>query len=252
MLGVITLSSATPSKNIVQPITNSEPVSHQLWDQLLKKHVGSDGFVDYRGFLQDKQALNRYLDLLASNHPDEKTWSREAQMAYWINAYNAYTVKLIVDHYPVSSIKEIRRGIAFVNSVWDIKFIEIGDQTYDLNNIEHGILRKNFKDARIHAAVNCASYSCPKLRNEAYTAAKLDQQLEDAMRTFVNDPVRNKVAAGQAEISAIFNWFGGDFKRSAGSVREFINQYAKVKLAPDGKISYRDYDWSLNEAKPGS
>jgi len=173
--------------------TLKRPVSHQLWDSLLKKHVRPDGFVDYPGFVQDSAELNRYLTLLASTHPDEHTWSREEQMVYWINAYNAFTVKMIVNAYPVSSIKDIRRGIPFVNSVWDIKFIHLGGETYDLDNIEHGILRKKFDDARIHAAINCTSFSCPRLRAEAYTAEKLEDQLDDAMRTFINDPLRNGV-----------------------------------------------------------
>ena len=141
------------------------------------------------------------------------------------------------------------RGIAFVNSVWDIKFIKIQKYTYDLNNIEHNILRPVFKDARIHAAVNCASYSCPKLLNEAYTAQDLENQLDKSMRNFVNDPLRNQITAENARISEIFKWFKGDFERDAGSVREYLNRYSKVKLTDKTDISHLDYQWSLNEAK---
>ncbi len=158
-------------------------------------------------------------------------------------------MKLIVDHYPVSSIKDIKNRIPFVNSVWDIKFINIQGQEFDLNAIEHGILRKNFLDGRIHAAINCASYSCPRLRDEAFYADRLESQLENAMRIFVNDPLRNKVGTDRAEISKIFSWFGSDFKKDAGSVRDFINRYASEPLNPNGKISHLDYDWSLNKAK---
>lgn len=235
------------SKNEETPFAKP-PVSHDLWDKLLKKHVHADGFVDYKGFVKDSTELNKYLKLLSSAHP-QPAWSKEEQMAYWINAYNAYTVKLIIDHYPIASIKDIKKGIPFVNTVWDIKFIKIEGKTYDLNNLEHGILRKDFKDARIHAAINCASYSCPRLRNEAFVASKLDAQLDDAMRTFVNDPLRNRVTADKAEISQIFSWFSGDFKRDAGTIRAYINRYAKVQLKETGKISYIDYDWSLNDAK---
>ncbi len=226
---------------------DSKPVTHEHWDALVKKHVGSDGFVDYNGFIQDSTTLNKYLELLESAHPSDKNWSRNEQMAYWINAYNAYTVQLIVRNYPVKSIKDIKRGLAFVNSVWDIKFIEIQGFTYDLNNIEHNILRPVFKDARIHAAINCASYSCPKLLNEAYTAARLDSQLDSAMRNFVNDPLRNRITAEKAEISEIFKWFSGDFERDAGSVRTFLNGYAEVKLTEKTAIGYVDYVWALNE-----
>ncbi len=229
--------------------TDSKPVSHNIWNGLLQKHVKADGFVDYKGFAKDSNTLHQYLRLLETAHPSEKNWSRNEQMAYWINAYNAYTIDLIIQNYPVESIKDIKKGVAFVNSVWDIKFIKIQGYTYDLNNIEHNILRPVFKDARIHAAVNCASFSCPKLLAEAYTAEKLERQLDDSMRSFINDPLRNRITAGKAEISEIFKWFKGDFERDAGSLREYLNRYAAVKLTKDTDISHIDYDWKLNEAK---
>jgi hypothetical protein len=229
--------------------TDSKPVTHEQWDALLKKHVGKDGFVDYKGFIRDSAALNQYLKVLETAHPSDKGWTRNEQMAYWINAYNAYTVQLIVRNYPVESIKDIKRGLAFVNSVWDIKFIHIQGFTYDLNNIEHNILRPVFKDARVHAAVNCASYSCPKLRNEAYTADKLETQLDAGMREFINDPVRNRITADKAEVSEIFKWFKSDFERDAGSVRAYLNRYAAVKMGDKTPIDHIDYNWKLNEAK---
>lgn len=244
-----TLSYGCSNTNADNPVKDTIPVSHILWDSLLHRHVKADGFVDYKGFIRDSVEFKQYLDSLSAANPDTDNWTREEKMAFWINAYNAFTVKLIVDAYPVASIKDIKRGIAFVNSVWDIKFIQIGGKTYDLNNIEHGILRLKFKDARIHAAINCASYSCPKLRDEAYTADKLDAQLTDAMRGFVNDPLRNRVSAKKAEISEIFKWFRGDFVRDTGSIREYLNRYADEKLDSNGRISHLNYDWRLNEAK---
>jgi hypothetical protein len=229
--------------------TDSKPINHNIWDGLLHKHVRADGMVDYKGFIQDSNTLHQYLRLLETAHPNEKNWSRNEQMAYWINAYNAYTIDLIVRNYPVKSIKDIKNGLAFVNSVWDIKFIKIQGYTYDLNNIEHNILRPVFKDARIHAAINCASFSCPKLLPEAYTADKLESQLDKSMRSFINDPKRNQITAGKADISEIFKWFKGDFERDAGSLREFLNRYAEVKLSKETDISHLDYDWRLNEAK---
>ena len=229
--------------------TNSSPVSHELWDALLHKHVRSDGFVDYKGFVRDSATLNAYLKVLAAAHPNDKSWTRSEQMAYWINAYNAYTIQLVLRHYPVASIKDIKNGLAFVNSVWDIKFIRIQGYTYDLNNIEHNILRPVFKDARVHAAINCASYSCPRLLGEAFTADRLDAQLDAVMRGFVNDPLRNRIVVGKAEVSSIFKWFKGDFERDGGSLRGFLNKYAAVQLADQTDIDYLDYDWRLNEAK---
>lgn len=232
----------------IKRATNSKPVTHEIWDELLKKYVNADGFVNYKGFLADTARLNEYLHLLEMAHPNDQNWSREEQMAYWINAYNAYTVQLILRNYPVQSIKDIKRGFAFVNSVWDIKFIKIQDYTYDLNNIEHNILRPVFKDARVHAAVNCASYSCPKLQREAFTAKRLNEQLDAAMRGFINDPLRNRIGAEKADLSEIFKWFKGDFERDAGSLRDFLNRYAAVKINDKTQISHIDYDWRLNEA----
>jgi hypothetical protein len=227
----------------------SRPVTHEIWDSLLQKHVAADGFVRYKDMIQDSARLNRYLHLLESAHPSDKNWSRAEQMAYWINAYNAYTVQLIIRNYPVESIKDIRRGLAFVNSVWDIKFIKIQGYTYDLNNIEHNILRPVFKDARIHAAINCASYSCPRLRNEAFTAEKLETQLEESMRSFVNDPLRNQITPEKARVSEIFKWFRGDFERDAGSLRAYLKRYAQTPPGETTDISFIDYQWSLNDAK---
>jgi hypothetical protein len=249
LLGALLLWFTCSNCRAIRRDSGARPVSHERWDRLVKKHVRPDGLVDYRGLLRDSAELNAYLRVLESAHPDAKNWSREEQMAYWINAYNAYTAQLIVRHYPVASIKDIKKGVAFVNSVWDIKFIRIGNYTYDLNNIEHNILRPVFKDARIHAAINCASYSCPVLRTEAYTADRLDQQLDEQMRQFVNDPQRNRIAAGKAEVSEIFKWFDGDFKRDGGSVKGFINRYAEKKVDEKTELGYLDYDWRLNEAK---
>ena len=229
--------------------TDSKPVTHEIWDGLLKKYVDKNGFVDYKGFRSDSAALNQYLAVLEKAHPNDKYWSRDEQMAYWINAYNAYTVQLIVRNYPVKSIKDIKNGIPFVNTVWDIKFIKIEGYKYDLNNIEHNILRPVFKDARVHAAVNCASYSCPALRAEAYTAKSLNAQLDDNMKRFIHDPLRNKITPGKAEVSEIFKWFKGDFERDGGTVRGFINKYLEQPIGDKTDLNYIDYDWSLNEQK---
>lgn len=249
LLAILVVGFICANCRAIRRDADSRPVSHERWDALLKKHVGPDGLVRYRDFLRDSAELNTYLRLLESAHPSDKTWSRAEQMAYWINAYNAYTVQLILRHYPVGSIKDIKGGIAFINSVWDIQFIHIQGYTYDLNNIEHNILRPIFRDARIHAAINCASYSCPPLRNEAYVAERLEAQLDDAMRRFIADSLRNRIKPDRAEVSKIFSWFSGDFERDAGSVRAYLNRYLSTPIGAQTPISYLDYDWSLNEAK---
>ncbi|MCK5368247.1 MAG: DUF547 domain-containing protein, partial [Cyclobacteriaceae bacterium] len=167
---------------------------------------------------------------------------------YWINAYNAFTVKLIIDHYPLESIKDIGSAIQipFVNSPWDIKFIEINGKKLDLNNIEHSILRKKFDEPRIHFAINCASFSCPKLRREAYVANNLDVQLEKQAIQFINDLERNSISGSHAEVSKIFSWFKGDFTKE-GSLVDFLNQYSNTEIGKESKISYMNYNWALNE-----
>jgi hypothetical protein len=221
---------------------------HGGYTALLKKHVNTEGQVNYQGFITDAIAFDKYLDLL-SNNPPQKNWSREEQMAYWINAYNAFTIKLIMKYYPLKSIKDIGSSIQipFVNTPWDIKFIAIGKDRFDLNNIEHGILRKKFEDPRIHMVLVCASKSCPALLNEAYEATSLEAQLTKQAQAFLVDNFRNKISTKDPQLSMIFKWYGMDFNRNGKTVRDFVNQYSSVKIPTDAKISYLEYDWRLNE-----
>lgn len=227
----------------------SKPPSHEIWSTLLKKNVSGKGNVNYKGFVSDSIQLNKYLKLLSENVPDEKTWSVNEQKAYWINAYNAFTVKLITKNYPVKGIKDVgaKMQIPFVNTPWDIKFIKIGKDTYDLNNIEHGKLRKKFGDARVHFALVCASKSCPILLNEAYTSEKLDQQLDNQAKVFLSDKARNDISSDKPKLSKIFDWYGMDFKSKGVSVIDFINKYSTIKINTNAKVSYLDYSWDLNE-----
>jgi hypothetical protein len=229
-------------------MAGTTPPSHQIWNQLVKVHVKPDGMVDYRGFIRDKPKLEQYLKLLSDNAPDRKTWSKNQQLAYWINAYNAFTVKLIVDNYPVKSIRDLgpELKIPLIKDVWHYKFFKIGGVESSLDEIEHSILRKEFDEPRIHFAINCASVSCPPLLNEAFTAENIEAQLSKVATTFINDPSRNKISPDQAQISSIFSWFKGDFTKN-GSLIDFLNKYSKVKLKPTAKISHLDYNWNLNE-----
>lgn len=227
---------------------DSQPVSHGLWNELMKAHVNDQGWLDYQGIQKDKDILEDYLRILENSHPNPQTWSEKERLAYWINAYNAYTVKLVLDHYPVNSIKDIKKGIAFINSVWDIEFINIEGQQYSLTNIEHGILRPKFDEPRIHFAINCASYSCPVLRNEAFVAERLDEQLADAAKQFLNDYRRNRISSESPQLSKIFSWFKGDFTKE-GSLISFINEHSgSQRIDADAKIEFLDYDWRLNDS----
>jgi hypothetical protein len=229
--------------------SGSQKPDHAPWTKLLKAHVTAEGMVDYEGMRADSPALQRYLDALAAHPPDTAAWSDHEQMAYWINAYNAYTVALILDHWPVESIKDIGPAIQipFVLSPWDIKFIKIGGNEMDLNHIEHGILRKQFDDPRIHFAVNCASISCPPLRREAYTGAQLDEQLREQTVSFINNPSYNKISTDEVEISKLFSWYQGDFT-TRGSLIDFLKEYSKKPINNEAEVNYMTYDWSLNAA----
>ena len=221
--------------------------SHQQWDKLLKKHVNAAGMVNYKGFQNDKAELNAYLKTLSDNAP-QKNWNENDQKAFWINAYNAYTVSLILQHYPVKSIKDIGGSIYKINTAWDIRFITIGGEKYDLNNIEHKMLRRKFEDPRIHFAIVCASMSCARLSRDAYTGDKLEAQLEAAGKDFLNDKAKNNISADKAQLSKYFTWYQGDFTKK-GSLVDVINKYSQTKINANTKISYLDYNWSLNEQK---
>lgn len=209
-----------------------------IWDALLRRHVSPTGEVDYRGFQQQADKLHAYLAQLSQNMP-QGSWSRHRKLAYWINVYNAFTVKLILDHYPLESIMDLK-------DPWDQPIVALGGQTYSLNEVEHEIIRKRFDEPRIHFAVNCASVSCPKLLNEAYTEEKLEQQLDRQTRAYLNNSQENKLSAKAVSLSSIFDWYQEDF-RGAGGVIAFINQYSSVRIQSDARITYQPYNWKLNE-----
>ena len=224
-----------PSTAISQTDINFD---HSAFNTLLQKYVTKLGAVNYAGF-KGNPVFDAYLEKLSTNPPRD-TWPKKERMAYWINAYNAYTIKLIVDNMPLKSIKDI-------SSPWKKKFFQIDGQDYDLNTIEHGILRKQFDDPRIHFAINCASASCPKLLNMSYEARKLEIQLEKAAKVFVNDPFRNNIGANEVAISKIFDWFKGDFTKKDRTIIQYLNKYANTVIAESTKVKYKDYSWELND-----
>lgn len=232
-------AAATSAKAIseVQVPLNVNSMDHAKWNTLLQKNVSKSGKVNYGAFKKDSKELSSYLSALAANVPTAST-SRKATLAYWINAYNAYTVKLIVDNYPVKSIKDIK-------DPWGTKFFKLGNKQYSLEEIEHQILRK-MDEPRIHFAINCASFSCPNLLNQAYTEANLEAQLNSVTKSFINDKSKNTITASTIEISKIFDWFGEDFKKN-GSIISFFNKYSALKISNTAKITFKDYNWSLNE-----
>lgn len=208
---------------------------HSLFNKILNKYVSITGKVNYKGLKSDKKLLDQYL-LELKKSPSAKA-SKSEKLAFWINAYNAYTLKMIVDHYPVKSITSLYKG-----KPWDHVWIVIDNKTYSLNDIEHKIIRPQFKEPRIHFAVNCASISCPALSNNAYTSENLESMLENAAKSFINSKANN-ISSSSIKLSPLFDWYKEDF----GEVRSFISKYSKVKPGANVPITYMDYNWNLNE-----
>jgi hypothetical protein len=221
------------------------PVDHRIYAELLKAFV-RDGVVDYNGLKQQEERLDRYLDQLAGVTPDQLDAGE--RFAFYVNAYNAWTLKLILTHYPgIASIKDTAR---FWQSPWKKEIARIDGRLLTLDEIEHDILRARYADPRVHFAVNCASKGCPPLRGEPFTGQDLDRQLDQSTRAFINDPARYRLAGDTLYVSRIFKWFSEDFKDDPVG---FFRQYAEgdlKKALQEGprelKVKYLDYDWSLN------
>ena len=237
---------------------------HGAWDGLLKHHVrpirgGVATQVDYAGMARKRALLKGYLDALAAvAEADFRRWPKPERLAFLINAYNAWTVELVLTAWPqLDSIKDLGSLLA---SPWKKDFIPLLGRTRSLDDIEHGLIRAKgaFEEPRIHFAVNCASIGCPALLPDAYTAARLDAQLADATRRFLTDRSRNRLADGRLEVSSIFKWYGDDFDR-VGGLRAFLASQgetlgltaAERRGLRDGslEIQFLDYDWRLNATR---
>lgn len=227
---------------------------HLAWAKLVQAHVeqqGSVSKVDYAALKASPGELENYLASLTAVIPKEyETFSIAERLTFLINAYNAFTVKLIVSNYPLKSIKGL--GSLF-KSPWKKKFFQLLGEERSLDDVEHGIIRKKFNEPRIHLALVCASKGCPGLR--AYTSSQLNHELDHVTRTFLTDPARNRwdPAANKLELSSIFKWYGDDFKKKHKTLVAFLSQYMvsdpaqQAKLAQsEPNISYLDYDWTLN------
>jgi len=227
------------------PAVSASGVDHGLYGDLLQKYV-KEGVVDYQGFKREEAELDQYLAVLEKT--DTKTLSPNEQFAFYLNAYNAWTVKLILGAYP--GIKSIKEEGNLFKSPWKKKIAPIDGEVLTLDNIEHGILRPRFKDPRIHFAVNCASRGCPPLRAEPYRGDVLDQQLTEMTEAFINDPAYNRLEGSTLYVSSIFKWYSEDFdddvvgffmKYATGELKERLQKQAK-----EIRVEYLDYDWSLN------
>jgi hypothetical protein len=229
--------------------------------------VVRDAGVDYRAIVADRASLDRVAaELAAVPGPAERGWATADRMAFWINAYNAFTLRAIVDHYPIRGSPlslSPRNSIRQIDGVWTTLKWRAAGRDVTLDQIEHGILRPEFGDARVHMAVNCASKSCPPLRGEPYLGADLGPQLDDAARRYLASPAGTHVAGTQLLVSKIFEWYGDDFvKQYAGlhpgpgpakdrAIRGFVERYGPPSAAAGARtgaeIRFLDYDWSLND-----
>ncbi len=220
-------------------------VDHSIYATLLGEYV-KQGQVDYRGFKADEAKLDQYLKVLEKT--DSKNLSRNEQFAFYVNAYNAWTIKLILSGYPgIQSIKDLG---SIIKSPWKKKICRIDGDIITLDDIEHSILRPRFKDPRVHFAINCAAFSCPPLISEPYRGNTLAQQLDNSARAFINNPQRNYIKGNTLFVSKIFKWFAEDFN---DDIVGFFLRYAKgdfkleLKAKKEAlKIKYLHYDWSLN------
>lgn len=238
--------------------------THARWSALLRAHVHPPGgLVDYRGLARERGELEHYLATLEALTLEEfRGWTYDQSEAFWINAYNGYTVRLILDHYPIASIKDLG---SFFRSVFDKELVPLQHLRPDhdprerltLGEVEHEILAEDFESPLFHFAIVCASTSCPELRAEAYVAGRLREQLEEQARHFLADPSKSgqHPVGGRLEVSRIFAWSEDELDRFPGGITALLRAFGPPAVAalPPGtrlRLSYRDYDWSLNEWKP--
>ena len=232
----------------IQATTVDDEFSHELFDQVLQEHVDSQGRVNYAGLKNAPGTLESYLDLLAVNAPSDKA-TFQTGLAFWINAYNALTIKGVVDNYPTTSVRKIKLFGGFFSR---IKF-QVGGRSYTLDNIEHDIIRYEYGDPRIHFALVCASLGCPILEKRAFVPETLEERLDNATAKFINNPEKVRLDRENRVLylSRIFEWYAEDFEDTHDSVINFIAEYfpetdAAFLKKEKVQLQYLEYDWSLN------
>jgi hypothetical protein len=250
-----------------------EPDLHTPYAAVLAAHVDEEGMVDYAALKENPKALESYLLMIGEVHEsDVINWSRNEQIAFYVNAYNAFTLQSIVDHYPIqsnfiASLRFPKNSIRQIDGVWDELEWTLAGNRVTLDGIEHEILRKRFNEPRIHMALVCAAKGCPSLRNKPYTGDALGMQLDAQARRLLSDRKKFRIdrTAGWVALSSIFNWFGEDFvakygtrgpkgyvaneKAALGFVMGYMDELVDASYLRDGgyEVEYLDYDWSLNE-----
>lgn len=225
----------------------AETFSHNRWDAVLQEFVDDSGFVDYAGLKANPSELQAYVTELAQESPDNapgRFLSMDDELAYWINAYNALTLKNVIRYYPIKSVRDAKSLYGFFLRDTHV----VGGKKMTLNTIEHKIIRKRFKEPRIHFAVNCASIGCPRLERGAFRAETLDADLDRLTREFVDSAKHVRVEGDTLWVSKILDWYGKDF----GDVSTYLARYAtpeKAKQMKNKSLRFIEYDWSLNERR---
>ena len=261
LAGMTSIAAAAPKSQLWERWASHDPdssagIDHRDWDGLLQQYVvpRPDGVNRFayrrlRDSATDRERLRDYLRAMAQI--EISRYNRDQQRAYWINLYNAITIDIVQEHYPIQSIRDIRSGL-FSAGPWKLKLIEIEGEALTLDDIEHRILRPTWQDPRVHYAVNCASIGCPNLQNRAFTAANTENLLQRGAREFVNHPRGARVANGKLRVSSIYDWFEADFGGSEAGVIAHLRRYAngETKTALEGieRIDDDDYDWNINAA----
>ena len=213
--------------------------AYEKLNTFLGKYVSSGGNVNYASIKSNKSELEDITKEFETNYPGTG-WSSAQKLTYWINAYNVFTIKLIVDNYPTSSITKI------ATKPWHMSFIKLDGKMFSLNQIENDIVRKQFNEPRIHFALNCGSKSCPVLLNKAYTPGTVYAKMTSQTKRFLNDSSKNTYGEKEVQISQIFDWYGEDFTKGGKTVFDFINKYRTEQLDKQ-KIAYQEYSWDLNK-----
>ncbi len=256
-----TAAGAAPSADLWQRWTAHDAggpgsIDHAPWDRFIERYrrMGPEGVarIDYGAAKGEAQALDAYIQRLAGL--EISSYPRDVQLAYWLNLYNALTVDVVLDHYPVDSIRDIDISSGwFSDGPWDAERVEIEGEAVTLNDIEHRILRPIWQDPRIHYAVNCASIGCPDLQPEAFTADNAERLLERGANRYINHPRGAAIVDGELVVSSIYEWFQADFAGTEAGVIEHLREYAQDDLAAEleGRTGYGDhrYDWSLNDVQ---
>ena len=231
-------------------------IDHSAWDKLLQAYVSTDkdglNLFDYAGLKAHGLGdLKKYLSHLQSIDPAKL--SRDEQFAFWTNLYNAKTMEIVAEKYPVKSIRDIRLSLSDYAGPWREKIIKVMGVALSLDDIEHGIMRPIWRDPRIHYAVNCASVGCPNLQDRAYTGSALETMLEKAAREYINSARGVRFNGSKAIVSSLYDWYGDDFGDSAPDILAHIRKYAGPVLADRitgvKQFSDYEYDWALNEKK---